>query len=160
MAHSEEDRKGLGRRLAAARNVAGLTLQAVSDALTAKGHAIGKAAIGHWESGTNVPDAIWLRRLAKLYGTTVDALVGDGVASLEAVQLATEYDRLAQPQKRSLRAVVNAFIEQARQEIVVAAPAPTPHFVMEPSAAQKKYNQLHAEAKNRQKKPTVKKKAA
>lgn len=114
MAHAEEDRKALGRRLAAARKIAGFpSLQSVADRLTELGYPIGKAAVGHWETGTNLPDAIWLRRLAKLYNTTLDALVWDDSISIEAIQVAAEFDGLTDEQKRGFRALWMAFFQQS-----------------------------------------------
>lgn len=116
MSHLPEDRQALGRRLSAARKLAGLTLQAVATALTARGHKIGKAAVGAWESGRNVPDALWLRRLAKLYGTTLDALVWDDAITIEAIRFAVQYDGLTEKQRRAFRAMWLAYFEQATSD--------------------------------------------
>lgn len=67
----------LGTRLQAARNGAGLTLDAAAQALRDRNYQISRATIGAWEVGRNVPDAIWLRRLARLYGCSLGALVMD-----------------------------------------------------------------------------------
>lgn len=75
-AHSLEDKQALGAALASARKAAGLTLDTAAAALREQGFPIGKAAIGHWETGTNVPDALWVRRLSRLYKTTMDAVTG------------------------------------------------------------------------------------
>lgn len=74
--HPAEAKEALGKSLAAARKAAGFSLDTASAALAEAGTPIGRAAIGHWETGTNVVDALWLRRLARLYNTTSDALLG------------------------------------------------------------------------------------
>ena len=88
MPHDPKERAALGRCLAAARKEAGFTIESASTALTVAGHKISKGGVGHWEKGTNVPDGIWLCRLAKLYGTTVGALVGQDAADVEPWPLA------------------------------------------------------------------------
>lgn len=74
-AHTAEDKQSLGDQLAKARKDAGFSLTSAAVALRKEGHEIGRAAIGHWETGTNVVDALWLRRLARLYKTTSDKLL-------------------------------------------------------------------------------------
>lgn len=113
MAHAEADRKALGRRLASARNLASLTIDGAARALTALGYPITKQAVGHWESGRNVPDALWLKRLAKLYKTTLDALVWDDALTIEAIQIAAQYDGLTERQKNTWRALWMAYITDA-----------------------------------------------
>lgn len=112
-AQPEDERRALGRRLASARNLAGYTIDETAQALTGRGYSITKQAVGHWETGKNVPDALWLRRLAKLYGTTLDALVWDEAISTEAIQFAVQYDALNEKQKRTFRAMWLAYFEQA-----------------------------------------------
>lgn len=113
MAHSEEDRKALGKRLGAARTLKSFTIDAAAKKLTELGYPITKQALGHWETGRNVPDAIWLRRLAKLYGTTLDALVWDDSLTIEATQFAAEFDSLNEKQKKRFDVVWLAFMAQA-----------------------------------------------
>jgi transcriptional regulator with XRE-family HTH domain len=76
MAHAEEERKALGVQLAMARAASGLTLDAAAAELSRRGYPLVRATIGAWEKGRNLPDALWLRRLARLYDTTADFLVG------------------------------------------------------------------------------------
>jgi transcriptional regulator with XRE-family HTH domain len=54
----ETDQKPFGRRLAAARNAAGLTGEAVGAHL---GYKSTRKAVSAWESGGAVPDAMVLR---------------------------------------------------------------------------------------------------
>lgn len=129
MAHADDDRKGLGARLAAARNLASLTMEQAAQRLTKKGYPISKQGIGHWESGRNVPDAIWLRRLAKLYGTTLDALVWDDALSMESIRFAAQFDGLDEKQQRAFRAMWLGYFEQSVSDADAAEhlpPAPSP----------------------------------
>jgi transcriptional regulator with XRE-family HTH domain len=100
VAHSIEERQALGSRLKAARELARMTQQDACSAFAAKGYKIGKAAISAWEKGRNVPDALWLRRLAKLYNTTLDALVWEDSLSPTAMKIAAEYDNLNGEKRR------------------------------------------------------------
>jgi transcriptional regulator with XRE-family HTH domain len=108
--HTHDERAAFGRRLASARKLKGLTIQGVADALTQKGYEITKGAVGHWETGTNLPDALWLSRLAKLYGTTLDALVWDESLSPAAIQVAVEYDHLPEQKQRDWRVLWLGFM--------------------------------------------------
>lgn len=74
-AHTTEDKRAFGRQLATVRKAAGFSLESAAVALRKEGYEIGKAAIGHWETGQNLPDALWLRRLARLYKTSADKLL-------------------------------------------------------------------------------------
>lgn len=112
----EDERKALGRRLAAARVLAEFTLDGVAKALNEKGYAITRAAIGAWETGRNLPDALWLRRLAKLYGTTLDALVWDEAISMEGIQFAVQFDALSPTNQRKFRAMWLAYFEEAKSD--------------------------------------------
>jgi transcriptional regulator with XRE-family HTH domain len=73
----------VGRRLAAARQAAGYSLQQVADHLGNKS----RAMVGHWETGKNPIDLAKLRRLARHYGTTVVALVADDLETDDVVAL-------------------------------------------------------------------------
>jgi transcriptional regulator with XRE-family HTH domain len=124
MAQSQDDRKALGARLASARKLAGLTMEEAARRLTERGYPISKQGLGHWESGRNLPDALWLRRLAKLYGTTLDALVWDEAISMEAIRFAAQYDGLSERQRRTFKAMWLAYFEQATtdEEVEVHLP--------------------------------------
>lgn len=113
MPHTPEEKKELGRRLASARKLAAHTIDSAAAALTANGHKIGKAALGAWEVGRNVPDALWVKRLAKLYDTTADSLIWDNSLSAEAVKVASEYDQLGAEQKAAWNAHWRGFIAGA-----------------------------------------------
>lgn len=70
-AHSDAEKAALGTRLADARKLAGFTLDGVASELQ-----LVKQTVSAWENGRNIPDALTLRRLARLYQTSADKLVG------------------------------------------------------------------------------------
>ena len=125
MAQPDDEKKALGRRLASARTLAGYTLEGAAKALTERGHKISKAGIGHWETGHNLPDALWLRRLAKLYCSTLDALVWDDAITMEAIQFAAQYDGLNEKQKRMFKTLWLAYFQQAASDADVGEHLPT-----------------------------------
>lgn len=84
----------------------------------------GRAAIGAWEDGRNVPDALVLRRLAKIYGQSTDALLWDDAASMEAMQWAAQFDGLKPAQQERLRAIWMAFIAEAADDSTVESRMP------------------------------------
>lgn len=116
MSHEPDQKEALGSRLAAARKLAGLTLDGVAEKLTAAGYKTGKAAVGAWEKGRNVPDSLVLRKLAKIYGTTTDALLWDDAISIEAIRFAAQFDALTDRQQRAFRAMWLAYFEQAKTD--------------------------------------------
>jgi hypothetical protein len=124
MAQPDDERRALGRRLASARTLAGYTLDGAAAALSTKGHTIGRAAIGAWEVGRNLPDALWLKRIAKLYGTTLDSLVWDESISMEAIQFAAQYDALNEANRRKFRAMWLAYFEEAKSDAEVEESMP------------------------------------
>lgn len=124
MAQDEELRKALGKRLSAARNLKDYTIDGAAKKLTEMGYPLTKAALGHWETGRNVPDAIWLSRLAKLYNTTLDALVWDDSISIEAIQWAAQYDGLNEKQKKQFHVVWLAFTSQVIDDNTVEQKMP------------------------------------
>lgn len=69
--HPIEEKKALGASIAAARRAAGYSQDAAASAL-----GVVKQTVSAWESGTNVVDAIWLRKLARLYQSSADKLAG------------------------------------------------------------------------------------
>jgi transcriptional regulator with XRE-family HTH domain len=125
MAHPEEERKALGRRLKSARTLAELTLDQAAAQLTDLGYPIIKQTISAWETGRNLPDALWLKRLAKLYGTTLDALVWDDSLTIEAIQLAAQFDSLNEEKQRTLRVLWQAYVADAAMGGEALPPAPS-----------------------------------
>lgn len=124
MAQDIHARQGLGKRLAAARKLRDLTIEQAADQLTARGFPIGKQGVGHWETGRNVPDAIWLGRLAKLYQVSADALLWDTALSNDALQLAAQYDGLNEREQARVRTLWMAFVQSAADDATVEARMP------------------------------------
>lgn len=71
MSDNKDFRVIVGRRLKEARNKAGMTQQQVADAL-----GVARSTVATWESGQNDVDTATLKRLAEMYGTTTDWLLG------------------------------------------------------------------------------------
>jgi len=124
MAHSEDERKAIGKHLSAARNLAGYTIASAAAKMTSMGYPLTKGALGHWETGRNVPDAIWLSRLARLYETTMDALVYDESVTMDAMRMAAQFDSLTEHQKKTLRTIWMAFISEATSDQAVEEKMP------------------------------------
>ena len=85
---------------------------------------ITKAALSAWETGRNMPDALFLKRLAKLYQTSVDALLWENSLSNEAMQIAAQFDHLKPDDQRRLRSVWMAFVTSAATDAEVEARMP------------------------------------
>lgn len=138
MARDEDDRKALGARLGAARKLAGLTQEHVAAKLTELGFETGKAAVSAWENGRNVPDSLVLRRLAKLYEATADALLWDTAITMEAIRFAAQYDALSDRQRRTFKAMWLAYFEEAKSDAEVEEHLPA---VSETEAADRRVKQ-------------------
>lgn len=124
MARDDEECKALGARLRGARTLAKKTTQEVADILKDEGFRTTKQAVNHWETGVRLPDIFVLKRLAKLYGQSLDALVFESAVSMEAMQIAASFEGLEETQKRTLRAVWLAFVtEGASAADIDPAPA-------------------------------------
>lgn len=120
MAHPEEDRKRVGAALAKARKNAGYSsLEAAAAELNAHGWQIKRGTIGAWEVGRNLPDAIWLVRLAVVYETSVDAMLGvEGAVSSGATRIAQQFDTLEIPEQTRARDLWDAFFKGAQRKAV------------------------------------------
>ncbi len=134
MAHDIALRQSLGRRLASARKLCDLTIDQAARRLTEYGFPIQKQGLGHWETGRNVPDAIWLSRLAKLYRVSADALLWDNAPSIEAMQIAAQFDGLSDSKQRQLRALWLAYIETAADDATVEERMPVTQASRHPRA--------------------------
>lgn len=106
MTKKTPERVGLGLRLKAARMAANLTQQAVGDRFGVK-----KVTVSAWETGEGCPDALVLKSLAKLYGTSADGLLFEDSLSPQAMKVAAMYDNLAEDKRRLFAAMTMAFIE-------------------------------------------------
>jgi transcriptional regulator with XRE-family HTH domain len=106
------EKAALGRRLAEARDLAGLTQPTVALMLRNEGHKVTKQAVSAWEKGRNVPDALVLRQLARLYDASTDALLGLQPHSAQAERLAVVFDSLSLPQREGFLEVCGPFLEK------------------------------------------------
>jgi transcriptional regulator with XRE-family HTH domain len=118
------DGVALGMRLRAARTSAGETLESVARKMTDAGIPVGKAAVGHWETGHSLPDALQIRRLAKIYDTTTDALLWDDALSMDAIRFAVQFDALSESNRRKFAAMWLAYFEEAKSDEEVAQHLP------------------------------------
>jgi len=109
MQKDEEERRGLGLRLKAARESKDLTQQDVARELEMTTY----KTVSAWETGRGLPDALTMKRLAKLYGVSAESLLWDNAPSLEAMQIAAQFDSLTVKQRETFRAVWMAFVESA-----------------------------------------------
>jgi transcriptional regulator with XRE-family HTH domain len=106
--HDPEDKKALGKRLASCREVKGWKQEYAAEQL-----GVTKAALSAWETGRNMPDALTLKLIAKVYDVSIDGILWDNSISLEAMQFAAQFDNLNDKQQRSFRAMWLAYFEQA-----------------------------------------------
>lgn len=118
--HDPEDKKALGRRLAACREVKGWKQD-----FAAKQLGVTKAALSAWETGRNMPDALFLKKIAKLYDSSVDAILWENALSNESMRFAAQFDSLNERQRQTLSTVLMAFVQEgvsdARMEEVYGA---------------------------------------
>lgn len=110
-----DELQSFGRRLAAARNDTGLTLDATAKALEARGIACTKQAVSAWENGRNMPSPLVLKRLCTLYGCTADSLLWDSPADVPGANLAMTPAYLAK-----LAALQPAQVEHIRRQVELA----------------------------------------
>lgn len=73
------ERRELGARLRQARKSADLTLEAVGEAI-----GIERQSVSAWENGRNYPTGDRLKKLASLYGVSIDWLLGNEMRIAEA----------------------------------------------------------------------------
>ena len=101
-------RRGLGMRLASARQNKGFTQQDIATRFS-----LNKATVSAWETGRGIPDALTLRDLAKLYGVSADSLLWEDSLSPEGMKFAEAFDGLDEQQKRTLNAIWRAYIQES-----------------------------------------------
>jgi transcriptional regulator with XRE-family HTH domain len=105
--HDPEDKKSLGRRLAACREVKGWKQD-----FAAKQLGVTKAALSAWETGRNMPDALFLKKIAKLYDVSVDAILWENALSNDSMRFAAQFDALSERQRQTLTTVLMAFVQE------------------------------------------------
>lgn len=115
MSESDPEKLELGKRLAEARDLAGLTQPTVAVLLTNAGHQSTKQAVSAWEKGRNVPDSLVLKQLARLYDTSADALLGIRNRSAQAERLAVVFDSLPEEARAGFMEVCGPFLEKHSQ---------------------------------------------
>lgn len=106
-----DKKRAFGKRLKAARTNAGLTQAEVGEAL-----GVNKVTVSSWELGHNFPDPLTLGSLAQLYGVTIDLLVWDDGISMNAIQVAVQYDALSASRKRQFDVMWAAIFQQAVED--------------------------------------------
>lgn len=116
----------LGQRLQTLRKVRKLSQLQVATRLEVE-----KATVSAWETGRNMPDPFALRKLAKIYEVSVDALLWDDSLSPEAMRFAAQYDNLSGKQRTMFEAMWLAYFERAVTDEDVSQslprlPAPEP----------------------------------
>lgn len=77
MENSIEINQKIAKNLTHYRKAAGLTQAELAEIINYSDKSVSK-----WESGNGVPDIYTLIQLAKLYGVTVDVLIGDATAPI------------------------------------------------------------------------------
>jgi transcriptional regulator with XRE-family HTH domain len=113
--HSQDEKAAIGERLASARKLKGITQLEAAAKLE-----ITKAALSAWETGRNLPDALMLRRLAKTYETSSDALLWDDSLTPESMKFAAEYDALSDANRRKFIAMWKAYYAEAATDELVS----------------------------------------
>ncbi len=105
---TDQDQRELGLRFKALREVTGMRQEEAAGKLE-----VTKAALSAWETGRNMPNPFMLRRMAKLYGVSVDALLWDDSLSPDAMKFAAQYDNLSGRQREVFEAMWLAYFERA-----------------------------------------------
>jgi len=104
-------RRGLGLRLASARQSKGYTQQDIATRFS-----LNKATVSAWETGRGIPDALTLRDLAKLYDVSADSLLWEDSLTPEAMKFAAAFDSLNEQQRRTLNAIWMAYIQESASD--------------------------------------------
>lgn len=112
--HTKEERAALAQSLTKAREPTGYTQESAAIALGFSG----KQAVNSWEKARNLPDAIWLRKLARLYRTTTDSLVGHAPLGAEAMTFAAQFDQLKDHQQAAIKALLSDFRNTPKVRLV------------------------------------------
>lgn len=120
-------RRGLGMRLASARQAKGLTQDDI-----AKRFSINKATVSAWETGRGDPGVFRLRELSKLYDVSADALLWEDSLTPDAMKVAAQFDGLTERQKRTFYAMWMAYVQESASDAHVEESMPAtknPQFV-------------------------------
>lgn len=117
--HDPAEKKALGKRLASCRE-----LKSWKQDYAAEQLGVTKAALSAWETGRNMPDALTLKKIAKVYDVSIDGILWDDSASLEAMRFAAQFDSLNDKQQRLFRTMWMAYFEEAVSDAGVEAQMP------------------------------------
>lgn len=90
----------LGKKLAALRREHGFTQDTVAERL-----GVSPQAVSKWENDSSCPDVMLLPQIAKLYGTTIDALLNN---KPEPVASIVPIEQRKNPDDMMLRIIVNS----------------------------------------------------
>ena len=112
-------RRGLGMRLASARQAKGFTQDDI-----AKRFSINKATVSAWETGRGDPGVFRLRELSKLYDVSADALLWEDSLTPDAMKVAVQFDGLNEKQKRTFYAMWMAYVQESATDAEVEAGMP------------------------------------
>ena len=106
----QTEQAAIAKRLRAARERAGLTLDQVAEQLF-----ISKAAVGHWETGHRAIGTGELKLIADLYGVAVQTFLGDEDRSFSpaALDLAKWFELLDETERERLPALVKILTDKA-----------------------------------------------
>lgn len=115
MGSTDKTRQDVGLRLKAARELRDMTQQFVADLFD-----VTKGTVSAWETGGGDPGIYRLRRLAKLYGVTADALLWDETPSAAAQKVAVGYDALSEEQRIKFDNMWRNHFETAASDAEVA----------------------------------------
>lgn len=122
----DPQRKEFGARLKAARERQQLTQDTV-----ARQFDTGKGTVSAWETGRGIPNALDLKKLARLYEVTSDSLLTDDPISPEALKFARQFDALSEAQRRSFRTLWIVYISEAHSDEAVEQKMPITRRVRE-----------------------------
>lgn len=112
-------RRGVGMRLASARQAKGLTQDDI-----AKRFSINKGTVSAWETGRGDPGVFRLRELAKLYDISGDAVLWEDSLTPEAMKVAAQFDGLTEKQKRTFYAMWMAYVQETTSDADVEVAMP------------------------------------
>lgn len=112
-------RRGVGLRLASAREGKKLTQQDVATRFS-----VNKATVSAWETGRGDPGIYRIRELSKLYDVPVDALLWEDSLTPEAMKVAVQFDELNDKQKRTFYAMWMAYVQESASDAHVEARIP------------------------------------
>lgn len=101
-------RRGVGMRLASAREMKGLTQQDIATRFS-----INKGTVSAWETGRGDPGIYRIKELAKLYEVSTDALLWEDSLTPDAMKVAAQFDELNEKQKGIFYAMWEAYVRAA-----------------------------------------------